>query len=64
MTPLLADPRLPHQIVLRFVGGNIGVSCNCLVTHAVTMERTFLEIRSRWDADEALSVYRAHLEET
>lgn len=53
------DPDLPHQIVLRFTGGNthrIGVSCNC-------MRGVPIEVRTRWEASEAIAVWRAHLEE-
>ena len=53
------DPDLPHQIVLRFTGGNshrLAVSCNC-------MRPVSIEARSRWDASEAIAVWRAHMEE-
>jgi hypothetical protein len=53
------DPSLPHQIVSRFAGGNshrISVSCNCM--HGVP-----IEVRTRWEAREAIAVWRAHLEE-
>jgi hypothetical protein len=52
------DPGLPHQIVIRLTGGNshrIGVSCNCLKGEPI-------EVRARWDAADAIAVWRAHAE--
>jgi hypothetical protein len=53
------DPDLPHQIVIRLTGGNshrIGVSCNCLKGEPI-------EVRTRWDAADAIAVWRAHAEQ-
>jgi hypothetical protein len=63
--PLMRDPSLPHQIVLHFTTMNdrsdyIGVSCNC---RAKGSGHVPLEARLRWDAEDALAVYRAHLAE-
>jgi hypothetical protein len=66
---LLGDPSLPHQIVLRQVSNEVGVSCNCLARVQVTsrrlspglscFERQFIEVRSRWELGEAARAYRA-----
>lgn len=71
--PLMRDPSLPHQIVLYFtsIGGNgrsdyIGVSCNCRAIQGPKGGGTGhepLEIRTRWEPEEVLAVYRAHLAE-
>ena len=53
------DPDLPHQIVIRLTGGNshrLGVSCNCLKGEPI-------EVRTRWEASEAIAVWRAHVQE-
>jgi hypothetical protein len=58
------DPDLPHQIVLRFTGGNshlIAVSCNCM--RQGRGAPVTIEARGKWEAAEALAVWRAHLEE-
>jgi hypothetical protein len=66
------DPDLPHQIVLTLRGGGHGimVSCNCLraagpVKGKAGRSSTHepLEVRTRWEAAEALAVWRAHLAE-
>lgn len=63
MKPLMRDPSLPHQIVLGTLPSEshkIYVSCNC------RRQRTGyepLEVRTRWDAEDALAIYRAHLAE-
>ena len=74
---LMRDPSLPHQIVLHFTtvhmrsGLNcrsdyIGVSCNCRAIKGpkggIKGYEPF-EVRTRWDAADALAVYRAHLDE-
>ena len=61
---VLEDPDLPHQIVLHFTGGNshlIAVSCNCLRKRGAGGEP--LGVRSRWEASEAIAVWRAHMAE-
>jgi hypothetical protein len=55
---VLEDPDLPHQITIRQArgaGNRLAVSCNCLDAP--------LEIRGRWDAGEAIAVWRAHMAE-
>lgn len=57
------DPALPHQIVMQFKGGGqrIMVSCNCLATTNRTASGPAcvpIEIRSRWESDEAMGAYR------
>ena len=62
--PVFEDPSLPHQIVLRLTGGNshrIMVSCNCLRTGRSAFAP--IEVRTRWEAPEAIAVWRKHLEE-
>jgi hypothetical protein len=65
------DPSLPHQIVLTMHQGShrIMVTCNCMRIagkgkgsgcRAATYEP--IEVRVRWEAAEALAVWRAHLE--
>jgi len=56
----MRDPSLPHQIVIFKLasGPDIGVSCNCRAAGGGYQP---LEARTRWDADDALAVYRAHL---
>jgi hypothetical protein len=60
--PVLADPHLPHQIVLRFRPGRSGsmevaVACNC--TGLAT-----LASRQRWeDPGEPMRIWRAHMAE-
>jgi hypothetical protein len=55
----LADPTLPHQIVLNMTGSHIYVSCNCLATRqGSVMSWQKIETRGRWTAQEALSAYR------
>ena len=55
----MRNPSLPHQIVIRLVAGGPGivVSCNCRERGGLPV----LEVRNRWDADEAFAVCRAHL---
>ena len=54
------DDSLPHQIRIFLVSGGPGlaVSCNCMGTGQGFEP---IEVRSRWEAHEALAVYRAHL---
>jgi len=59
------DDTLPHQIRVFLVAGHrLGVSCNCRRTGAGGAQGECyepLEVRSRWEADEAQAVYRRHL---
>jgi hypothetical protein len=60
------DPDLPHQIVIRLARGThlLAVSCNCLRRqqgHGEVHEP--IETRHRWEASEAIAVWRKHLEE-
>ena len=67
---VLEDPSLPHQIVLTVStsnNGKIAVSCNCLKKDGAHTNRAGavykpIETRRRWDATEAIAVWRAHLE--
>jgi len=72
MRPMMRDPSLPHQIVLRFTlspderrSDYIGVSCNCRAVRGPKggIGYEFFEARPHWDAQDALAVYRAHLAE-
>lgn len=66
---LMRDPALPHQIVIGYVPGSttndIYVSCNCKAERAANGGRPHryepLESRTRWEPDEILAAYRAHL---
>ena len=62
------DPDLPHQIVLTLQKGGhrIMVSCNCLRVNSWGSRGTYepLEVRHRFPADEAIAVWRKHLEES
>lgn len=66
----MRDPSLPHQIVIGYVPGQqhkIYVSCNCRITippGGGSRGYEPFEVRSRWEADDALAVYRAHLDAT
>ena len=61
--PVFRDPSVPHQIVLVLSGNEIVVSCNCMRgANGYGWSYSPLESRTRWDADEALAVYRKHLE--
>lgn len=60
------DPGLPHQIVITIRAKNqIMVSCNCLRLsgwgRGVAYEP--IEERTRWEAGEAIAVWRAHMAE-
>ena len=58
------DPDLPHQIVLRFTGGNshlIAVSCNCM--RQGRGAPVTIEARGKWEAAEAIAVWRKHMVE-
>jgi len=63
----MRDPSLPHQIVINTMPGSthqIYVSCNCRAVrgaHGGVTGYQPLEARTRWDAHDALAVYRAHL---
>jgi hypothetical protein len=52
---------LPHQIRLHFLNGTgiISVSCSCRKTPGGSF--TPLETRTRWEAPEAMAVWRAHV---
>ena len=55
------DDSLPHQIRIDLApGGGLAVSCNCLRTGQGYAP---LEVREKWEPDEAQAVYRAHLAE-
>jgi hypothetical protein len=59
------DPDLPHQIVITMRKGfNIMVSCNCLKVNDLGSRGTYepIEVRTRWEAAEAIAVWRAHVE--
>ena len=67
MTPaVFEDPSLPHQIVITLRGGGpqIMVSCNCLRLNGQYRRGTYepIEVRTRWDAADAIAVWRAHME--
>lgn len=58
------DDALPHQIRIFFLGhrsGWIGVSCCCRKQNGGSYAP--LESRTRWEAAEALAVWRAHEQE-
>lgn len=60
------NPAADHQIVLAFTSaqdhsGQIAVSCTCLGRRYTQHQP--IEIRTRWTAEQALAVWRAHLEE-
>jgi hypothetical protein len=56
------DDTLPHQIRLFLVGYEIAVSCTCMRgIDGTASHYSPIEIRSRWEADEAQAVYAAHL---
>jgi hypothetical protein len=61
------DPSLPHQIVITLRGGGpqIVVSCNCLRLNRHGPRGTYepIGVRTRWEASEALAVWRAHVEQ-
>ena len=62
------DPSLPHQIVIAFTGGNshkIAVSCNCLRRSGYGIRGTCepIEVRTQWEAADAIAVWRAHVAE-
>lgn len=63
---VFADPKLPHQIVLRFAGQFIVVSCNCLRVRAAGVGQAHYEplgSRTRWDPAEPIGLWRAHMEQ-
>jgi hypothetical protein len=64
---VLADPGLTHQVVLRFSGQAIVVSCNCRKhRHTGRPGNAYYEplaMRARWGDGEAVAVWRAHAEE-
>jgi hypothetical protein len=55
------DDNAKHQIRLTFVNGTgiISVSCSCRKTPGGSF--TPLETRTRWEAPEAMAVWRAHV---
>jgi len=59
----MRDDTLPHQIrlSLRSTTGKIAVSCTCLRIGRNDYDYEPIEIRPRWDADEAKAVWRAHI---
>lgn len=65
----MRDPSLPHQIVISLSGGprnEIYVSCNCrgaVSPKGGSIRYKPLEARARWDPEDVLAVYRAHLAE-
>ncbi len=63
--PVMADPGLPHQIVIAMTtpGQVICVSCNCLGTHNANGTITYqpLDARTRWEPGEAAAAWRAHM---
>ena len=60
------DPDLSHQIVIGMRPGfKLMVSCNCLRAGAGNGIRAAykpIEVRDRWEAAEAITVWRKHLE--
>jgi hypothetical protein len=62
--PVLADPSLPHQIVLRMDVGGIIVTCNCLRMREPGGRGWCwrpLDTRSRWEAQEPIKLWKAHM---
>jgi hypothetical protein len=59
------DDSLPHQIRIFLVAGGpgLGVSCNCMRLDQKQGGYEPIEVRNRWEAHEAQTVYRAHLAE-
>lgn len=63
------DPDLPHQIVITLQRGGhrIMVSCNCLRASggsgAAPAAHEPIEVRHRWEAADAIAVWRAHVAE-
>jgi hypothetical protein len=61
--PVLRNRSLPHQIVVFFAGpggSQIAVSCNCRrIPGAARYEP--LSIQPRWEPQEIMAAYRAHL---
>jgi hypothetical protein len=64
-TVVMRDPTLPHQIVIGYrwgtTGTGISVSCNCRRVPGTGGVYAPLEVRERWEPDEILAVYGAHL---
>jgi hypothetical protein len=60
----LADPDLPHQMTGSRYGNSVAVSCNCRRrANRAPLASGALAIRSKWEAAEALAVWREHMEE-
>ena len=58
------DDSLAHQLVLYHIGQEIAVSCNCMRgVDGTAAHHSPLEVRAKWEAADALAVYRAHLAE-
>lgn len=65
------DESLPHQIRIFLVTGGPGLAVSCCCLRKTKRSRKAMsrgpasfepiEVRTRWDADEAQAVYRAHL---
>lgn len=54
---VIADPSLPHQIVLNVTttGGHIAMSCNC---QATSYGYKPIEVRRVWHVGEAVNAYK------
>jgi hypothetical protein len=65
--PVLADPSLPHQVVLRQDANKILVSCNCLRERQPSQQGTPfyrpLGVQSRWEPQQPIGLWRAHMAE-
>jgi hypothetical protein len=58
----MRDETLPHQIVLFLVSCDIAVSCNCMRgIDGTSAHCSPLEVRGKWEAAEAMAVWRAHV---
>lgn len=48
--PVFEDPRAPHQVVLRFHGSKIALTCNCF-------RQGYIDVRPVWTVPEVLREY-------
>jgi len=53
---------LPHQIRLTFVNGSGSISVSCCCRKNPGGSFASLETRTRWEAPEAMTVWRAHVD--
>jgi hypothetical protein len=61
----VTDFRLPHQILLEFLGNQVAVTCNCLCKPSGKQKikrhnssKTYIEARVVFPADEAIAAYK------